>query len=174
MAEGSACFYWDVAATSYGHGGVAQHFVHNDGGALARGVIVPGAVSRAFGGINEMDPTILPGYGSSNAPMAIMTPAREPPRARSSGRRLTRFKRSWTMEEDTYVENPTLDCKPFYLSFISCIFVSFVHDLVVGCSRRRCRNLAKGSGRKSRCTSPAGAGSSAGRDGSTNLTPTLR
>ncbi|XP_020169707.1 uncharacterized protein [Aegilops tauschii subsp. strangulata] len=101
MAEGSACFDWDVAAASFGHGGVAQHFVHNDGGALAGGVVVPGVGSRAFGGINEMDTTTFPRYGSSDAPTAIAAPARAPPRARSSGRRLTRFKRSWTVEEDT-------------------------------------------------------------------------
>ena len=115
MAEWSACFDWDVAAsaaenhyTSSGHGGIGQHFVHNDGGAPAGVVITPGARSRAFGGINEMDPTSFPGYGSSNVPMAIAAPARGPPRARSSGQQLRQFRGSWTVEEDMYVENPTL------------------------------------------------------------------
>ncbi|KAM3407374.1 hypothetical protein ACQJBY_001037 [Aegilops geniculata] len=108
MAEGSACFNWDVAAsaagnqyTSSGHGGVAQHFVHNDGGALAGAVVVPGAGSRASGGISEMDPTSFPGYRSSDAPTAITATARALPRARSSSQGLTRFKGSWTVEEDT-------------------------------------------------------------------------
>ncbi|VAH13990.1 unnamed protein product [Triticum turgidum subsp. durum] len=108
MAEWSACFDWDVAAsaaenhyTSSGHGGIGQHFVHNDGGAPAGVVITPGARSRAFGGINEMDPTSFPGYGSSDAPMAIAAPARGPLCARSSDQRLRQFKGSWTVEEDT-------------------------------------------------------------------------
>ncbi|KAM3401050.1 hypothetical protein ACQJBY_005698 [Aegilops geniculata] len=108
MAEGSAYFDWEIAAsatrnhyTSFDHGGVAQHFVHNDGGASAGVVVVSGAGSRASGGIREMDPTSFPGYGSNNAPAAIAAPAWAPPRARSSGQGLTRFKGPWTVEEDT-------------------------------------------------------------------------
>uniref|UniRef100_N1R096 Transcription factor MYB98 n=1 Tax=Aegilops tauschii TaxID=37682 RepID=N1R096_AEGTA len=108
MAEWSACFDWDVAAsaaenhyTSSGHGGVAQYFVHNDGGAPVGVVVIPGARSRASGCISEMDPTSFPGYGSSNVPMAIAAPARGPPRARSSGQQLRQFRGSWTVEEDT-------------------------------------------------------------------------
>ncbi|XP_044366763.1 uncharacterized protein [Triticum aestivum] len=105
MAEGSACFDWDVAAgnqyTSSGHGGVSQHFAHNDGSAPARVVVFPGARSRASGGINMMDPTRFSGNGISDAPTAIVAPARVPPRARSKGQRLTQFKGSWTVEEDT-------------------------------------------------------------------------
>ncbi|XP_048537143.1 transcription factor MYB73-like [Triticum urartu] len=48
-----------------------------------------------------MDPTTFPDYGSSDAPMAIAAPARAPARARSSSQGLTRFKRFWTVEEDT-------------------------------------------------------------------------
>ena len=113
---------------SFGHGGVAQHFIHKDGGALAGGVVVPAAGSRPFGGIGEMDPTTFPSYGSSDAPMAIAAPARAPAHARSSSQGVTPFKRFWTVEEDTYVENPTLNCKPFSLSFIGYNFVSFVCD----------------------------------------------
>ncbi|VAH02473.1 unnamed protein product [Triticum turgidum subsp. durum] len=108
MAEGSAYFDWDMAAsgagnhlTSFDHGGVAQHFVHIDGGASPGVVVVSGAGSRASGGIREMDPTSFLGYGSSNAPAAIAVPARALLRARSSGQGLTRFKGSWAMEEDT-------------------------------------------------------------------------
>uniref|UniRef100_R7WE05 Myb protein n=1 Tax=Aegilops tauschii TaxID=37682 RepID=R7WE05_AEGTA len=85
---------------SFGHGDVA-HFVHNDGGASAGVVVVPGTGSRGSGGIREMDPTSFPSYGSSNAPTAIAAPARVPPRARSSGQGLARLKRPWTVEEDT-------------------------------------------------------------------------
>ncbi|KAF6982678.1 hypothetical protein CFC21_001037 [Triticum aestivum] len=108
MAEGSASFDWDMAVsvagnhyTSSGHGGVAQHFVHNDGGAPAGAVVVPGAGSRASGGISKMDPTSLPGYGSSDGPTAITATTQALPPARSSGQGLTQFKRSWTVEEDT-------------------------------------------------------------------------
>uniref|UniRef100_M8C9W6 Transcription factor MYB98 n=1 Tax=Aegilops tauschii TaxID=37682 RepID=M8C9W6_AEGTA len=48
-----------------------------------------------------MDPTSFPGYGSSDAPTAITATARALPRARYSSQGLTRFKGSWTVEEDT-------------------------------------------------------------------------
>ncbi|KAE8772249.1 Transcription factor MYB98 [Hordeum vulgare] len=81
-----------------GHGGVAQHFVHDDDDAPAGVVVVPGVGSRASRGISEIDPTGFPGYGSSDAHMAIAAPPRRPPRAGSSG--LTQFKGAWTVEED--------------------------------------------------------------------------
>ncbi|KAM0874826.1 hypothetical protein ACQ4PT_037168 [Festuca glaucescens] len=113
MAERGAYFGGELAAmagwaagsysASSGLGGVAQYFVHDDGGPPSGGsAAVPDAGSCVYGAIAGMDRrTSFAGYGSGGGaplPKATAAPAPPlPPRARAIGQL---FKAAWTEEED--------------------------------------------------------------------------